>query len=72
MPLPIHLWLIHPEPAACLAFRERFDGLQNVRVVPSRFEELDLHDCFVTAANSKSVACRERAICYDGDKKRVR
>ena len=36
----------------CAAFRERFAGLPNVRVVRGRFEDLDPHDCFVTAGNA--------------------
>jgi O-acetyl-ADP-ribose deacetylase (regulator of RNase III) len=46
------LWLVHPEDAMCAAFRQRFDGLPNVRVVQARFEELEPHDCFVTAGNA--------------------
>lgn len=45
------LWLVHPEADMCDAFRSRFVGLPNVRVVQARFEELDPHDCFVTAGN---------------------
>ena len=51
MPLPIDVWLIHPESEMCDAFRNRFDGLPNVSVIQSRFEDLPPHDCFVTAAN---------------------
>ncbi len=36
----------------CAAFRERFVELPNVRVIQRRFEDLDPHDCFVTAANA--------------------
>src|SRR3954469_16457774 len=46
------LWLVHPEEAMCAAFRERFAGLPNVRVVRGRFEDLEPHDCFVTAGNA--------------------
>jgi O-acetyl-ADP-ribose deacetylase (regulator of RNase III) len=46
------LWLIHPEAAMCEAFRRRFAGLPGVRVVQARFEELEPHDCFVTAGNA--------------------
>ena len=46
------LWLVHPDDAMCAAFRERFDGLPNVRVVKGRFEDLEPHDCFVTAGNA--------------------
>jgi O-acetyl-ADP-ribose deacetylase (regulator of RNase III) len=52
MALPIDLWLIHPNAEMCDAFRERFAGLPNVRVIQTRFENLEPHDCFVTAANS--------------------
>jgi O-acetyl-ADP-ribose deacetylase (regulator of RNase III) len=52
MPLPIHLWLIHPDDEACEAFSNRFARLPNVSVVRSRFEDLPPHDCFVTAGNS--------------------
>lgn len=55
MALPIELWLIHPEAGMCDAFRERFDGLPNVTVIRSRFEDLPPHDCFVTAANSFGI-----------------
>src|SRR5277367_6262088 len=46
------LWLVHPDDAMCAAFRQRFAGLPNVRVVRSRFEDLEPHDCFVTAGNA--------------------
>ncbi len=46
------LWLVHPEEAMCAAFRERFAGLPSVRVVRGRFEDLEPHDCFVTAGNA--------------------
>jgi O-acetyl-ADP-ribose deacetylase (regulator of RNase III) len=36
----------------CEAFRRRFAGLPHVRVIRGRFEELDPHDCFVTAGNA--------------------
>jgi O-acetyl-ADP-ribose deacetylase (regulator of RNase III) len=36
----------------CTAFRQRFAGLPNVRVIQGRFEELEPHDCFVTAGNA--------------------
>jgi O-acetyl-ADP-ribose deacetylase (regulator of RNase III) len=51
MPYPIELWLVHPRAEACAAFSERFAGLPHVRVMQTRFELLDPHDCFVTAAN---------------------
>ncbi len=46
------LWLIHPDEAMCAAFRQRFAGLPNVRVIRGRFEDLEPHDCFVTAGNA--------------------
>jgi O-acetyl-ADP-ribose deacetylase (regulator of RNase III) len=46
------LWLVHPDEAMCDAFRERFAGLPGVRVVRGRFEDLEPHDCFVTAGNA--------------------
>src|SRR6478672_5857091 len=46
------LWLVHPDDAMCSAFRERFAGLPNVRVIRGRFEDLEPHDCFVTAGNA--------------------
>lgn len=46
------LWLVHPTPEACAAFLRRFSGLPNVRVVQRRFEDLESHDCFVTAGNA--------------------
>jgi O-acetyl-ADP-ribose deacetylase (regulator of RNase III) len=46
------LWLVHPEEAMCDAFRNRFRGFSNVRIVRERFEDLEPHDCFVTAGNS--------------------
>jgi hypothetical protein len=55
MALPIDLWLIHPNAEMCEAFRERFAWLPNVRVIQSRFEHLEPHDCFVTAANSFGI-----------------
>src|SRR5262245_9196068 len=48
----LNLWLVHPEEAMCDAFRTRFAGLPGVRVVRGRFEDLEPHDCFVTAGNS--------------------
>lgn len=46
------LWLVHPDDAMGDAFRARFAGLPNVRVVRGRFEDLPPHDCFVTAGNA--------------------
>ncbi len=47
-----NLWLVHPEEPMCAAFRLRFAGLPNVRVILGRFEDLEPHDCFVTAGNA--------------------
>jgi O-acetyl-ADP-ribose deacetylase (regulator of RNase III) len=49
------IWLVHPDRAMCDAFRRRFDGAPRVRVVQSRFEELEPHDCFVTAGNAFGI-----------------
>jgi O-acetyl-ADP-ribose deacetylase (regulator of RNase III) len=49
------LWLVHPDEAMCDAFRLRFDGLPGVRVIQATFEELEPHDCFVTAGNSFGI-----------------
>jgi O-acetyl-ADP-ribose deacetylase (regulator of RNase III) len=46
------LWLVHPEEGMCEAFRRRFAWLPGVRVVRGRFEDLEPHDCFVTAGNA--------------------
>ncbi len=48
----LSVWLVHPSQEMCSAFRSRFDGLPNVRVIQGRFEDLEPHDCFVTAANA--------------------
>jgi O-acetyl-ADP-ribose deacetylase (regulator of RNase III) len=50
-----NLWLVHPEPEMCTAFRERFGDLPNIRVIPGWFEELSQHDCFVTAGNAFGI-----------------
>jgi O-acetyl-ADP-ribose deacetylase (regulator of RNase III) len=55
MPLPIDLWLIHPEAEMCSAFEARFRGLPNVSVKQSLFQDLPPHDCFVTAGNSFGI-----------------
>jgi O-acetyl-ADP-ribose deacetylase (regulator of RNase III) len=55
MPYPIELWLVHPADEACAAFRERFHGLPDVRVLQARFESLAPHDCFVTAGNGFGI-----------------
>lgn len=50
--MTIEIWLVHPESEMCEAFRERFAGLPRTTVHECRFEALEPHDCFVTAANS--------------------
>ena len=55
MPYPIELWLAHPREEACDAFRQRFQGLPDVRVLRTRFKELPPHDCFVTAGNGFGI-----------------
>jgi O-acetyl-ADP-ribose deacetylase (regulator of RNase III) len=47
-----NVWLVHPEEAMCAAFRLRFADLPGVRVIQGRFEDLEPHDCFVTAGNA--------------------
>lgn len=49
------LWLMHPDPAMCDAFRDRFAALPGVHIIQTRFEELAPHDCFVTAGNSFGI-----------------
>jgi O-acetyl-ADP-ribose deacetylase (regulator of RNase III) len=46
------LWLVHPDEAMCDAFWDRFRGLPGARVIRAQFEDLEPHDCFVTAGNS--------------------
>ena len=55
MPLPLNVWLIHPDRQMCDSFRRRFVDLPNVSVMETRFEDLPPHDCFVTAANSFGI-----------------
>lgn len=55
MPLPIQLLLIHPERDALDAFAHRFEGLPSVRTIQTTFEEMEPHDCFVTAANCYGI-----------------
>jgi O-acetyl-ADP-ribose deacetylase (regulator of RNase III) len=50
-----NIWLVHPEEEMCAAFRNRFAGLPGVRVIRGLFEDLDPHDCFVTAGNSFGI-----------------
>lgn len=51
----LSVWLMHPDVQMCTAFRDRFEGLPNVRVIQSRFEVLPSHDCFVTAGNAFGI-----------------
>src|SRR5262245_23887718 len=46
------IWLVHPAEAMCNAFRRRFAGLRGVQIIQGRFEDLEPHDCFVTAGNA--------------------
>ena len=55
MPLPLDVWLIHPDSEMCDSFRQRFANLPKVSVIQSRFEDLPPHDCFVTAGNSFGI-----------------
>lgn len=48
----IQLILVDPNPALCIAYRERFDSLPHVEIVQGRFEQLPEFDCLVSAANS--------------------
>ena len=49
------IWLVHPELDMCKAFAERFAGLPGVRVFNRSFEDLEPHDCFVTAGNAFDI-----------------
>ena len=51
----IELWLIHPHAQMCQAFKRGFRSLPYHRVIRSRFEQLEPHDCFVTAGNSFGI-----------------
>lgn len=55
MALPIEIWLINPRRAMCEAFRERFADFPHVHVLEESFEDLEPHDCFVTAGNSFEI-----------------
>ncbi|WP_425617225.1 macro domain-containing protein [Anatilimnocola sp. NA78] len=50
-----NLWLVHPHEEMCESFRRRFAGLPGVRVIQGRFENLEPHDCFVTAGNAFGI-----------------
>lgn len=49
------LLLVHPDEAMCNAFRRRFAGLRGVHIIRGRFEDLEPHDCFVTAGNAFGI-----------------
>lgn len=49
------LWLVHPEQSMCGAFAQRFAGLPRVRIIRGHFEDLEPHDCFVTAGNAFGI-----------------
>jgi O-acetyl-ADP-ribose deacetylase (regulator of RNase III) len=51
----VELWLIHPDETMCRSFEHRFAGLPGVAIQRKRVEELDAHDCFVTAGNSFGI-----------------
>lgn len=48
----LEILLLHPEQEMCDAFAKHFDNLPNVTISKVRFEDLQPHSCFVTAANS--------------------
>lgn len=48
----LKLILVDPNHNLCLAWRKHFDGLPNVEIVTSYFEQLPEFDCMVSAANS--------------------
>jgi O-acetyl-ADP-ribose deacetylase (regulator of RNase III) len=50
-----NIWLVHPEEAMCAAFHKRFRELPRVRVIRGRLEDLEPHDCFVTAGNAFGI-----------------
>ena len=49
------IWLVHPSAEMCRAFDSQFAGLPNARTVKATFEELEPHDCFVTAGNAFGI-----------------
>src|SRR5437588_9228577 len=50
--MSLKLWLVHPDASMCAAFAARFEALPGVRIIRGRFEDLEPHDCFVTAGNA--------------------
>lgn len=55
MPFPINIWLVHPEKEMCKEFEKRFCHLPNVSIFKSKYEDLNPHDCFVTAGNCYGI-----------------
>lgn len=55
MPLPVEVWLVHPDEHMCSAWRNHFSGLSEVRILNIRFKQLPPHDCFVTAGNCYGI-----------------
>jgi O-acetyl-ADP-ribose deacetylase (regulator of RNase III) len=49
------IWLVHPSDDMCRTFSARFADLPRVRVIQSTFEDLEPHDCFVTAGNAFGI-----------------
>ena len=64
------IWLVHPEQSMCDAFAERFRGLPGVRIVQSRFEDLEPHDGFVTAGNAFGLMESNWASCFFSESNR--
>ena len=55
MPLPLTIWIAHPDESVCETFRTRFADVPGAGTKSCRFEELPPHDCFVTAANAFGI-----------------
>lgn len=53
--LDIKLSVVHPDQAACDAFRSRFRGLARFEAVCGRYADLPPHDAFVTAGNAYGI-----------------
>lgn len=51
----LQIWLVHPQQEMCAAFAERFSVFPNVRIFQGTYEELEPHDCFVTAGNAYGI-----------------
>lgn len=50
--MKIELWLINPNFQVCQALKKGFQSLPFHKVIQCRFQDLESHDCFVTAGNS--------------------